>query len=131
MPSFEGQVFLHLQKEEGLILHFDFHVNKISLTASELTRASYRSGVKQMGIPSRVLHPTLLLISVHNSEECTLLPQSLTYQGVQTLNLNDNNTGAGLTIGTGGVVETFSNNSIRGNAGGDGCAGCSTVGPGN
>jgi hypothetical protein len=43
----------------------------------------------------------------------------------------DNNVGQGVTIGTGGVVETFSNNSIRGNPGGDGCTGCSTVGPGN
>ena len=45
-------------------------------------------------------------------------------------NLIDNNTGNGVLIGTGGVVETFGNNTIRGN-GTDGCAGCSTVGPGN
>ena len=43
----------------------------------------------------------------------------------------NHNIGAGVILGTGGVVETFSNNSIRGNIGGDGCAGCSTVGPGN
>ena len=42
----------------------------------------------------------------------------------------NNNTGNGVLIGTGGVVETFGNNSIRGN-GTDGCAGCSSVGPGN
>lgn len=42
----------------------------------------------------------------------------------------NNNVGNGVLIGTGGVVETFTNNSIRGN-GTDGCAGCSGVGPGN
>lgn len=42
----------------------------------------------------------------------------------------DNNTGNGVLIGTGGLVETFGNNSIRGN-GTDGCAGCTTVGPGS
>jgi len=41
------------------------------------------------------------------------------------------NTGAGVLISTGGVVETFSNNSIRGNVGGDGCTGCTPVGPGS
>lgn len=41
-----------------------------------------------------------------------------------------NNTAFGANIGTGGVVETFSNNSIRGN-GTDGCPGCTSVGPGN
>lgn len=42
----------------------------------------------------------------------------------------DNNTGNGVLVGTGGLVETFSNNSIRGN-GTDGCPGCTAVGPGN
>lgn len=42
----------------------------------------------------------------------------------------DRNTGNGVLISTGGVVETFSNNSIRGN-GVDGCAGCTNIGPGN
>jgi hypothetical protein len=42
----------------------------------------------------------------------------------------NNNTGNGVLVGTGGVVETFTNNSIRGN-GTDGCPGCSGVGPGN
>ncbi len=42
----------------------------------------------------------------------------------------NNNTAFGANIGTGGIVETFSNNSIRGN-GTDGCAGCTAVGPGN
>jgi len=42
----------------------------------------------------------------------------------------NHNTGNGVLIGTGGVVETFTNNSIRGN-GTDGCVGCSGVGPGN
>ena len=40
------------------------------------------------------------------------------------------NVGAGVVISTGGVVSTFSNNSILGNAGGDGCGGCAPVGPG-
>ena len=42
----------------------------------------------------------------------------------------DLNVGNGVLISTGGVVETFTNNSIRGN-GTDGCAGCTGVGPGN
>jgi parallel beta helix pectate lyase-like protein len=44
----------------------------------------------------------------------------------------DNNTGLGILIGTGGVVETFGNNSLRGNiaAGGNACAACLAVGPG-
>jgi hypothetical protein len=42
----------------------------------------------------------------------------------------NHNTGNGVFIGTGGGVETFANNSIRGN-GVDGCAGCIAVGPGN
>ena len=42
----------------------------------------------------------------------------------------DRNVSNGVLISTGGVVETFSNNSIRGN-GTDGCAGCAPVGPGN
>jgi hypothetical protein len=41
----------------------------------------------------------------------------------------DNNVGNGVLVSTGGVVETFGNNSIRGN-GTDGCAPCSSVGPG-
>jgi len=40
------------------------------------------------------------------------------------------NTGSGALVGTGGIVETFGNNSIRGN-GTDGCVGCTAVGPGN
>jgi hypothetical protein len=32
---------------------------------------------------------------------------------------------------SGSVVNTFSNNSIQGNTGGDGCAGCTPIGPGN
>ena len=49
-----------------------------------------------------------------------------------TINQNqiDRNTSNGVLISTGGVVNTFSNNSILGN-GVDGCAGCSPVGPGN
>jgi Right handed beta helix region len=42
----------------------------------------------------------------------------------------DRNTSFGVTTGTGGVVSTFSNNSILGN-GTDGCAGCTPVGPGS
>jgi len=42
----------------------------------------------------------------------------------------NNNIGNGVLVGTGGVVETFSNNSIRGN-GTDACPSCSTVGPGS
>jgi hypothetical protein len=42
----------------------------------------------------------------------------------------DHNTGNGVLVGTGGVAETFTNNSIRGN-GTDGCPGCTAVGPGN
>jgi parallel beta helix pectate lyase-like protein len=41
----------------------------------------------------------------------------------------DFNVGNGVLVGTGGVVETFGNNSIRGN-GTDGCSPCSNVGPG-
>lgn len=40
------------------------------------------------------------------------------------------NTGAGILISVGGVIETFVNNSIRGNVGGDGCPGCTAVNPG-
>jgi hypothetical protein len=40
------------------------------------------------------------------------------------------NTGAGILISTGGAIETFVNNSIRGNVGGDGCIGCTAVNPG-
>ena len=42
----------------------------------------------------------------------------------------DNNALNGVLVGTGGVVETFSNNSIRGNTT-NACPSCSTVGPGN
>jgi hypothetical protein len=42
----------------------------------------------------------------------------------------NHNTSNGVLVGTGGIVETFTNNSIRGN-GTDGCPGCSAVGPGN
>ena len=42
----------------------------------------------------------------------------------------NNNTSNGVLVGTGGVVETFVNNSIRGNAV-DACPGCTSVGPGN
>jgi hypothetical protein len=42
----------------------------------------------------------------------------------------NHNTGNGVLVGTGGVVETFGNNSIRGN-GTDACPGCTAVGPGN
>jgi hypothetical protein len=43
----------------------------------------------------------------------------------------NHNTGAGVLVGAGGVVETFTNNSIRGNVGGDGCGACSNVAPGS
>lgn len=43
----------------------------------------------------------------------------------------NHNTGQGVLEGTGGVVESFGNNSIRGNTGGDGCTGCDPVGPGS
>lgn len=48
-----------------------------------------------------------------------------------TINQNtiDRNVGNGVLISTGGVVNTFTNNSILGN-GTDGCAGCLPVGPG-
>lgn len=42
----------------------------------------------------------------------------------------NHNTSNGVLVGTGGVVETFSNSSIRGN-GLDGCPSCTPVGPGN
>lgn len=42
----------------------------------------------------------------------------------------DRNTGNGVLISVNGVIETFSNNSIRGN-GADGCVGCTPVGPGS
>ena len=49
-----------------------------------------------------------------------------------TINQNaiDRNTGNGVLVSTGGVVNTFTNNSILGN-GTDGCPGCTSVGPGN
>jgi hypothetical protein len=43
----------------------------------------------------------------------------------------DSNVGSGISISTNGLINTFSNNSIQGNAGGDGCAGCTPIGPGN
>ncbi len=46
------------------------------------------------------------------------------------LNQINNNTSNGVLVGTGGVVETFVNNSIRGN-GTDLCPGCTPVNPGN
>jgi len=46
------------------------------------------------------------------------------------LNQINNNTSNGVLVASGGTVETFSNNSIRGNAT-DGCPGCTAVGPGN
>lgn len=45
-------------------------------------------------------------------------------------NIIDRNVGNGVLISTNGLVETFGNNSIRGN-GTDGCVGCTPVGPGN
>lgn len=45
-------------------------------------------------------------------------------------NIIDRNTANGVLVSTGGVVNTFSNNSMLGN-GTDGCPGCSLVGPGN
>ena len=45
------------------------------------------------------------------------------------MNEINNNTGAGVLVGTGGTVETFTNNSIRGNVGGNTCP-CTAVGPG-
>jgi len=45
-------------------------------------------------------------------------------------NMIDRNTGNGVLVSTGGVVNTFTNNSILGN-GTDGCPGCTGVGPGN
>lgn len=51
--------------------------------------------------------------------------------GVQLAqNQIDRNTSFGITTGTGGVVETFVNNSVLHN-GTDGCAGCTPVNPGN
>jgi hypothetical protein len=47
--------------------------------------------------------------------------------GQNQINHNGSN---GVLVGTGGVVETFGNNSIRGN-GTDGCPGCTSVAPGN
>jgi hypothetical protein len=46
------------------------------------------------------------------------------------LNQIDHNTANGVLVGTGGTVETFVNNSIRGN-GTDACPGCTPVNPGN
>ena len=49
-----------------------------------------------------------------------------------TLNQNaiDRNTANGVLVSVGGIVNTFTNNSILGN-GTDGCPGCAAVGPGN
>lgn len=49
-----------------------------------------------------------------------------------TLNQNaiDRNTANGVLVSVGGIVNTFTNNSILGN-GTDGCPGCTAVGPGN
>ena len=41
------------------------------------------------------------------------------------------NVGAGVLESTNGVLSSFGNNSIVGNAGGDGCTGCDPVGPGS
>jgi hypothetical protein len=46
------------------------------------------------------------------------------------LNQINNNTTNGILVSSGGVIETFSNNSIRGNSP-DGCPGCTPVGPGS
>jgi hypothetical protein len=46
------------------------------------------------------------------------------------LNQINHNTANGVLVGTGGGVETFGNNSIRGNTT-DACPGCAPVGPGN
>jgi hypothetical protein len=42
----------------------------------------------------------------------------------------DFNLGTGALVSTGGSIETFTNNSIKGN-GTNGCSGCTAVGPGN
>jgi len=42
-----------------------------------------------------------------------------------------NNNGNGVLTGAGGTIETFGNNSIRGNAAVNNCAVCTPVGPGN
>ena len=46
-------------------------------------------------------------------------------------NMIDSNIGSGVLVSTNGLINTFSNNSIQGNTGGDGCAGCTPIGPGN
>ena len=46
-------------------------------------------------------------------------------------NMIDSNVGSGVLVSTNGLINTFSNNSIQGNTGGDGCAGCTPIGPGN
>ncbi|HKG47398.1 MAG TPA: right-handed parallel beta-helix repeat-containing protein [Pyrinomonadaceae bacterium] len=43
----------------------------------------------------------------------------------------DSNVGSGVLVSTNGLINTFSNNSIQGNTGGDGCTGCTPIGPGN
>jgi hypothetical protein len=43
----------------------------------------------------------------------------------------DSNVGSGVLVSTNGLINTFSNNSIQGNTGGDGCTGCTNIGPGN
>lgn len=53
--------------------------------------------------------------------------------GISLIRLSQNmiiqNTGSGVNIGTGGQVESFINNNIKGN-GADGCGGCANVSPG-
>ena len=46
-------------------------------------------------------------------------------------NMIDSNVGSGVLVSTNGLINTFTNNSIQGNTGGDGCAGCTNIGPGN
>ena len=46
-------------------------------------------------------------------------------------NMIDSNVGSGVLVSTNGLINTFSNNSIQGNTGGDGCASCTNIGPGN
>ncbi len=41
------------------------------------------------------------------------------------------NTATGIVISTGGVINTFTNNEILGNTGGDGCPGCANAAPGS
>jgi hypothetical protein len=43
----------------------------------------------------------------------------------------EGNVGTGVLVSTNGLINTFSNNSIQGNTGGDGCSSCTSIGPGN